>query len=64
TQDGSILRGPAALLNYDGSPPAPVKLEVLPATGDTTGTTGGYKITLPAGRNWHPVDTVIKLKRK
>lgn len=53
TADGSELGGEAVVLNYDGST----------STAEFTKTGVGYDITLPLGRDWHDLDTVVQVQR-
>jgi hypothetical protein len=53
TADGTMLGGAATVLGFDGAA-TPVTLERTPT---------GYKVTLPRGMSWDPVDTVIKVQR-
>ena len=53
TADGTILRGNAVIMNYDGTE-TPVTI---------VKTADGYSITLPEGVEWNEVDTVIKAER-
>ena len=53
TADGTILKGNAVIMNYDGTETSVVIVK----------TADGYSITLPEGVEWNEVDTVIKAER-
>ena len=53
TADGTILKGNAVIMNYDGTETSVVIVK----------TADGYSITLPEGVEWNEIDTVIKAER-